>query len=212
LPIIENWQKPILFVAGNHEYYTKEDMTLGEENFKKFIKQYPHVHFLQDEAISINGVNFFGGTMWTELNKGHLGTIRAVTKGMNDYKIIYNKGINLKATDTIEFHEKFKSKLIEWFETSMNGPRIVITHHSPIHSDDPIINHSTINPAFVSLDMEDIIDKYQPDLWIYAHTHYPDDRTIGMTRIVSNPRGYPHYNGEFECKSFDPNGLIIEIK
>lgn len=212
IPFIEKWHKPILFVAGNHEYYTKHDMHNCASRFKEWIRIYDHITFLQDESLSIGGVNFFGGTMWTDLNKGNPITINSVTKSMNDYKIIYNGSVPLKAEDTIEFHKDFKDKLIEWFATPMNGPRVVITHHSPIHSEDPIINHSLSNPAFVSLDMEEVIAEHQPDLWIYGHTHDPDDRTIDKTRIVSNPRGYPHYNGEFECRSFDPNGLIIEIK
>jgi Icc-related predicted phosphoesterase len=50
-----------------------------------------------------------------------------------------------------------------------------------------------------------IIEKYQPDLWVYGHTHFDDDRKLGATRIISNPAGYKNYR---EVYGFDPNGKI----
>ena len=31
---LENWRKPVLYVAGNHEYYTQYPMDEKEEDFK----------------------------------------------------------------------------------------------------------------------------------------------------------------------------------
>ncbi len=45
-------------------------------------------------------------------------------------------------------------------------------------------------PAFNSLDMSEVIKKYQPRLWVYGHTHECDDQLIGNTRIISNQLGY----------------------
>ena len=66
-------------------------------------------------------------------------------------------------------------------------------------------------PAFNSLDMIPLIEKHQPALWVYGHTHECDDHAIGRTRIISNQLGYPDGRGTFECKSFDPAGLPVEI-
>ncbi|HOO82866.1 MAG TPA: hypothetical protein PK513_10230 [Alphaproteobacteria bacterium] len=60
--------------------------------------------------------------------------------------------------------------------------------------------------------MQDIIEKHQPDLWIYGHTHECDDQAIGKTRIISNQLGYPNRHGGFECAGFDERGKEIEIK
>jgi Icc-related predicted phosphoesterase len=59
--------------------------------------------------------------------------------------------------------------------------------------------------------MEKVINDYQPKLWIYGHTHEPDDRMFGDTRVVSNPRGYPLRIGMFECKGYDDQGMVIEV-
>jgi predicted phosphodiesterase len=63
-----------------------------------------------------------------------------------------------------------------------------------------------LNPAFASR-LEDVIEMYQADLWIYGHTHVACDYEIYGTRVVCNPRGYP---GESSGKDFLP-GLVVEV-
>ena len=60
--------------------------------------------------------------------------------------------------------------------------------------------------------MIEAIEKYQPNHWVYGHTHECDDQTLDSTRIVSNQRGYPHSRTGFECEGFDPDGVLIEIQ
>ena len=38
--------------------------------------------------------------------------------------------------------------------------------------------------------MEEIIEQYQPALWVHGHIHHSWDYQIGRTRIIANPRGY----------------------
>jgi hypothetical protein len=45
-------------------------------------------------------------------------------------------------------------------------------------------------PAFVSTDMFQLIQRYQPELWVYGHTHESCDYFVGKTRLISNPLGY----------------------
>jgi Icc-related predicted phosphoesterase len=63
-----------------------------------------------------------------------------------------------------------------------------------------------LNPAFAS-GLEDVIEKYQPDLWIHGHTHVPCDYELCGTRVVCNPRGYPN---EISSDGFAPD-LVVEI-
>jgi Icc-related predicted phosphoesterase len=63
-----------------------------------------------------------------------------------------------------------------------------------------------LNPAFASR-LEDLIEKYQPALWIHGHTHEPCDYELFGTRVLCNPRGYPR---EKRGSAFDP-GLVVEI-
>jgi len=212
--ILKSWSKPVIFIAGNHEYYTQTPMIEEEDRFATWLEiNHPHVHFLCDEGASIDGVHFFGGTMWTHFNAFDLQAMETAHYQMNDFKLIKKEqGLPLLPSDTIRLHEAFVEKLKCWLEQDLNGPRVVISHHAPVVNPKSQYLGSPLMPAFNSLDMQDVIEQYQPELWIYGHTHECDDQTFGKTRIVSNQRGYPNRRGGFECAGFDPQGLEIEIK
>jgi Icc-related predicted phosphoesterase len=131
---------------------------------------------------------------------------------MNDYRHIRMSDRQLLTpADTIAFHHIFVEKLMAWFEADVSGPRVVISHHAPVVNPDTRYGTSPLMPAFNSLDMPEIIEKYQPRLWVYGHTHECDNQAIGKTQIISNQLGYPNRDGSFECKGFDKAGLMVEV-
>jgi len=208
---LEGWDKHVIFVAGNHEYYGGAIYDL-EQSFVKFLNENAvNVKWLTNSGynsphnhISYRDVEFFGGTMWTNFAHSPLAMMTAKQQ-MNDFKLIY-KSRNRKLTpeDTTEFHNDFKENLIAWLEKNKGKKRVVISHHAPCLNPNSKFKGSALQPAFNSLDIVDVIEKYQPDLWIYGHTHECDDQMIGKTRIVSNQRGYPHEI----CEEFDENKII----
>ena len=210
---LKNWEKPVLYVAGNHEYYTRHPMDDGDAEMKEWLAAtLPNVKLMQDEAVTIDGVNFFGGTMWTNFNDADSDAMRAAWRGMSDYRLIYSpQRVPLEPVDTIKFHEQFVQKLIKWFEADLSGKRVVISHHAPVSNPKTQYGNSPITPAFNSLDMEGIIKQYQPILWVYGHTHECDDQTVGKTRIISNQLGYPDHSGGYECVGFDPAGRVFDV-
>ena len=208
---LSNWEKPVIFIAGNHEFYTNTSMITEAENFKNWLKKnHPYVHFLQDEAITINNIHFFGGTMWTDFQQSSEKAMLEAKRGMNDFRLIkVNNDITLTPQYTVNFHEIFFKKLTEWFKKKLNGKRVVISHHAPIINPKTKYSNSSLSPAFNSTDMIPLIEQYQPDLWIYGHTHECDDHTLEKTRIISNQMGYLNHFGEYECSNFAPNGKPI---
>lgn len=207
------WQKPVLFVAGNHEFYTNSSMYDEAERFKIWLREnHPHVKFLQNEFVTLGGVHFFGGTMWTDFSGGNAKAMLEARTHMNDYRRIkQNQTMLLTPEYTVELHYAFVEKLNAWFLKELYGPRVVITHHAPIMNPATKYGNSLLQPAFNSLDMMDLIDAYQPALWVYGHTHECDDHYRGKTRIISNQLGYPKYDGQFECEGFDPAGMPIVL-
>jgi hypothetical protein len=208
---LKNWKKPVLYVAGNHEYYTQRDMQTEAANFTSWLAdQQPHVHFLQDEAITIDGVQFFGGTMWTDFAGASTSAMTSAQHMINDFRYIMSPaGRPLLPSETVRLHEIFVNKLLAWFEQDLSGPRVVITHHAPAVNPDTKHGNSPLSPAFNSLDMVEIIKKYKPKFWIYGHTHECDNQVIGETHVISNQAGYPGRSGEVECQNFDAAGLMI---
>lgn len=211
--LLKDWKKPVLFVAGNHEYYTLRPMDACDRTFGQWIaRNYPNVTFLQDESITIDGVHFFGGTMWTDFNGANHKAMMEAANGINDYRqIMLPNGQLLKPIDTVAYYTSFVTSLEHWFAEDLVGKRVVISHHAPVVNPNTQYGNSPLMPAFNSLDMLPIIEKHQPALWVYGHTHECDDQMVGRTRIISNQRGYPNRGGDFECAGFDKDGILVEL-
>ncbi len=207
--ILQQWKKPVIFVMGNHEYYTRRPMDGDEENIRTWLTgRHPHVTLLLDEAVSVAGVNFFGGTMWTDFNGRDRRAMETARSEMSDFHLIRNSyGTPFTPADAVARHETFVAKLTDWFNENLSGPRVVVTHHAPVINPRSKFSNSDLIPAFNSLDMVKVIESRQPALWVYGHTHECDDQTIGNTRIISNQLGYPG-----ECTGFDSLGLATELK
>jgi len=211
--LLGNWTKPVLFVAGNHEYYTNTPMEVENKKFKEWLAQhFPNVTFLQDEYITINGVNFFGGTMWTNFRNSDVEAMAYAYSRMNDYRqIMIDEKTSLYPDYTVELHNKFVAKLLDWFAMDLEGRRVVITHHCPIIFKDSQYHDSGFAPAYNSLDMIPIIKKYQPSFWIHGHTHECLFQKVGATIIKSNQRGYKILQDRFQCENFDEDGALTGI-
>lgn len=206
---LQEWDKPILYIAGNHEYYTQKCMKRVRGGFKKWASsKHPNLTFLENEEITIGDVHFFAGTMWTDFNKANPIAMQLASQYMNDYRYIYNGEFSISPSDTLELHSIYVEKLIAWFEKDLPGKRVVISHHAPCTNPNGFHKGSQLQDAYNSLDMIPIIEKYKPVLWIYGHTHEPDDQVIFDTRIISNPRGYPLRGGGSECRGFKENGVF----
>jgi predicted phosphodiesterase len=212
--LLRRWKKPVLYVTGNHEYYTQRPMNEEEENFKAWLADYhPYVNLLRDEAATIGGVHFFGGTMWTDFNGGDVLAMEAARSQMNDFRLIFNPEQTVfRPIDSVALHTKFVTKLLDWFDQDLSGSRVVISHTAPVINPNSNYKGSSLMPAFNALDMIEVIEKHQPAFWIYGHTHECDDQMIGKTRIISNQLGYPDERGGFECKDFDSAGIPVDIE
>jgi predicted phosphodiesterase len=207
------WKKPGLYVTGNHEYYTRSPMSHEDKRFRAWLESsHPNVTLLLDEAIGIHGVNFFGGTMWTDFDGANQLAMDTARAQMNDFRLIQNPDrTTFMPADAFALHETFVTKLLSWFDQDLSGPRVVISHTAPVINPNTKFGASPLRPAFNSLDMLKVIADRQPALWVYGHTHECDDQTIGKTRIISNQLGYPDSSGGFESEGFDKSGLPVEI-
>lgn len=212
--LLDRWTKPVVYVLGNHEFYTQKPMDQEIVKLQAWLAHHlPNVRLLIDEPCMIDGVNFFGGTMWTDFMGANTMAMSYARHNMNDYRLIVTpSGHRLRPEHTVAWHEEFKQKLEKWFEGYRPGPCIVVTHTAPIAARDTIYRTSPLSPAFVSGDMQGVIENNRfINLWIYGHTHECDDQRVGDTRVVSNQHGYIRRDGSLECRGFDPMGMEITI-
>jgi Icc-related predicted phosphoesterase len=208
---LKRWQKPVLFVAGNHEYY-HASISRHADEFRGWLKSnLPQVYFLNDESVSIDGVYFFGGTMWTDF-ESRREAMRYAAQHMSDFSLIaYNMRSQFTPQHSVKLHKKFVLALEHWFASILEGPRVVITHHAPVVNPKTKYVGNPLSPAFVCSDMKQLIEKLQPNVWIYGHTHECGEHFVGKTHLISNQLGYLGKMG-YECREkFDKYGCVGTI-
>lgn len=198
--------RPVIYVPGNHEFYGHDiGMTAELEAAAP-----DNITVLSDGALVLDGVRFLGSTLWTDFKlhgDGEAWFARERAKrSMADFVRIRQDGRRFRPEDSAILHEASRTWLVRQFEQPFDGPTVVITHHLPaLKSIAPRYANDTLNPAFASR-LEDVIERYQPALWIHGHTHEPCDYELFGTRVVCNPRGYP---GEHGRAGFKPDFTVV---
>jgi Icc-related predicted phosphoesterase len=79
----------VIYVAGNHEHYNgdyAETFTI----LRNFLGHIKNLHILDKESVTIDGVTFVGGTLWTDMNAQDPVTLAHIRGAMNDFRIIQN--------------------------------------------------------------------------------------------------------------------------
>lgn len=194
--------KKIVYVCGNHEFYgSSRDEVLTELYF--MTHNLPNFIFLENNARFIDGVYFWGSTLWTDFNLYQDAALGQLTsfQNMRDHRMISD------SREWLNWHKcairSFKSTM-EYVNRSTIAKSVVVTHFLPsIESVDKKYKGSLLNSSFAS-DLDNLIDHYQPTLWLHGHTHSAVDYQLHSTRVVSNPRGYPEENTEY-------SPVVIEI-
>jgi hypothetical protein len=189
--------KPTIFVLGNHEFDHK-DFAGALPAYRTALAGLPNVHLLEQDFIAIDGVTFLGANLWTDMRGGL--DAPAVARVLTAFDM---RGVSVD--DLIALHRD----TLRWLETSY--PRgaqrvVVVTHTAPsLRSQHPRFAGSPLNGFFTS-DLDALVQRLAPDLWIHGHVHDPFDYAIGRTRVICHPRGYPGENPEW-----DPYGTMVEI-
>jgi 3',5'-cyclic AMP phosphodiesterase CpdA len=202
--------RPVLYLAGNHEFYGHKLPGLIEE--LKTAAAGSHVHVLEDDQVFLGDVRFLGCTLWSDFDfagaDNRADSMLIAARVVNDYKAIRSSTTNLALApeETRAIHERSRAWLADRLATSHDGPTVVITHHVPIierRPTSPILQ--AIGGSFAS-DLAELIESTAPKLWVYGHNHRQADLRVGATRLLSNPRGYPRE----PVAAFDP-GLVVEV-
>ncbi|MHB1491445.1 MAG: cyclic-phosphate processing receiver domain-containing protein [Cellulomonas sp.] len=197
----------IIFVAGNHEfygYYMDAKMQAirdfcGAPNGWTGDSENHRLHFLENDAVEINGVRFLGAMMWSDFrlygeDEHQANSMQKAKSGINDYhKIRGQDGNPLDPRETVRLHNETAAFIDAELAKPFDGKTVVVTHFAP-HRGAIAPEHlgNKLTPYFVA-DMSWLMEKHSIDLWVYGHTHNSTDFVAeNGCRVVSNQRGSVH--------------------
>jgi len=224
---------PIIFVPGNHEFYsgvlqtTQKEMALTAAACK--------VHLLAPGEAVIDGVRFLGCTLWTDFElpiQAKAGPVVDTERAMkvaklqlNDYSSIRwaetpvpaeqsmahakPRKRRLTPEDTQALHQRDRAWLAQKLAEPFDGPTVVVTHHAPHRGS--LASHYQANwlsGAFVSELPGSFFEV--PSLWVHGHIHESFCYDVGNCRVVCNPRGYLQHGRGLENTQFNP-GLVVDL-
>ena len=177
----------VLYVPGNHEFYGTSP-GFGETNLGAVCNEISNFHWLRSASkpLKIGNKTFWGDTMWFPDGPSN----KMLEDQLNDFRHIH-AFTPWCYRQNMAFRQAYQNVQAD----------VVITHHLPSYKSVPARYRSDVvgndlNVFFVS-DMEREMNIWQPKFWFHGHTHDPCDYTLGDTRVICNPLGYP---GEFDRK------------
>jgi len=211
--------KPIVMVAGNHEFYEKHWFS-HVDDMREAANKYD-IDFLEADGIDLAGVRFLGCSLWTDFelfgaDKKEI-AMRVAKAQMNDCHCInisryaefhWIKSKHLTPELTAIRHQGSVDWLTKKLEKGGDPTKtVVVTHHAPHPNSVPDHFAKDLLSAAYASDLTRLLGK--AGLWIHGHMHHSVDYNVNGTRIVSNPRGYLHKNGGFENSKFNP-ALVVD--
>lgn len=214
--------KEIVYVAGNHEFYDNNVdslvVTLRE------VAQRMGVHFLERDAVQIDGVRFLGTTLWTNFELFGINareeSMSAAALCLNDFRCIKTShGFTRESDATIRQRVFMPEDAIRehalntaWLEAELStgDPErtIVVTHHAPHMGSVELQYANDLASGAYASDLTRLLGKSR--YWIHGHMHSGSRYTVNGTEVIANPLGYRRWDGSAENRFFQPD-LVIEI-
>ncbi len=193
----------VVYVPGNHEAYGSSVETVGAILDDLEVS---NLHVLNPGVVHFNDVTIIGATLWTNLLAQSDEFVNAVTHGISDFSRIEK----MTAQRFTAIHRRDAAFIKRQLELTEGQKTIVMTHHLPshqcIHPRYRAMPYSILNSGFAA-DLDEVITTFQPEYWLFGHTHDSMELGIGSTRLIANPYGYQGYE---ENPQFDP-GSTFEL-
>jgi predicted phosphodiesterase len=192
--------KQVIYVPGNHEYYGGHIHHTATE--MQEIANELGIAYLDNKAITINGVRFIGSTLWTDFKLFGIANewfCLQAAKRLNDFdgQIRGRQPGGVRpyflAHQSAQCHATAKAFIRRELDTCLltGEQSVVVTHHAPsMKSVAPRFEKDLFSACFAS-NLDGLVSK--ADLWLHGHTHDSFDYNIPgerSGRVFCNPRGY----------------------
>jgi predicted phosphodiesterase len=184
-------ETPVVYVAGNHEYYGAPRDKV-HESIAGAMRAHARLSFLDCGVARVGGVRFVGAPLWFRRPPDAARS----KQQMHDFAAI---------PDFESWVYEENARALRFFGTELRRDDVVVTHHLPTFASvAPRWRGSPLNAFFVC-DVEELVRERRPALWIHGHTHESVDMMVGSTRVVCNPFGYVRLD---ENAAFDTRKIV----
>ncbi|WP_084861473.1 metallophosphoesterase [Salibaculum halophilum] len=181
----------IHIIPGNHDYY---DFQIDRDDRLAEIAAGEGANLAQKAEIKVTDTRFLCCTLWTDFAlRGDVPGSQVIARErMNDYRYIRHakaKYRKVRPYEIVQIHQEHRA----WLEDRMSRPHagqtVLITHHCP-HPELISAAPTELDPVYGS-DLAAMIAHFQPDAWIFGHTHHRAEAREGATLIKNVSLGYP---------------------
>ena len=196
-----NW-KQVFWIPGNHEYY-RWDFAMFNDFISKPIRG--NIFVLNNKMETLDGVRIIFSTLWSHISTNNK---YEISSRLYDFRLIKYHSQNFSVERYNALYRESVDFIRTMLELPYEGKTIVVSHHIPTFSQYPEkYIGSALNEAFAT-DLDDLIEAYEPDAWIFGHHHVNVlEFNIGKTRMLTNQLGYVGYG---ESEGFD-GGRVLEV-
>ena len=143
---------PVVYVPGNHEYYSRQMRQEIDADWKAMADARPGLFFLLGEAAVIDGVRFWGGPWYSDL----WGASPRTVEGRRLHEMVggaitdFHPGFSWGAPWTVDRHVSAHREQTERLRAAAGEVDVVVTHWPPtkeaIH---PRFYGDLLNPYFI---------------------------------------------------------------
>lgn len=173
---------------GNHDPYGGK---IDREDKLIAACEQAGVGYAQRKVIHLGNHRFLCCTLWTDMTLGgdQASNMAKAERVMNDYRLIRvsSDGFRrLQPRDTVDLHRIDLAWLEAELAAPFDGETTVVSHHAPI----PPEPAQDMDAAYGS-DLTAVIEKFQPNAWLFGHTHRAQERMIGQCTVRNVSIGYP---------------------
>lgn len=181
----------VLQVVGNHDPYEgRIDQTAD-----LFRDHLPGVTVLDDSAVQIGGVSFFGATLWADFDGRDEEAMRLAAKGCGEFFFIKvpddHGGLRrFRPVDALARFDRSLAALQTHLHTGTPEKTVVITHHAPSRKSlNPVHMGGGKDGAYAS-SLDSLVEASGVPFWVHGHTHVIRRYRIGRTTVLANCRGF----------------------
>lgn len=204
---------PVVYVAGNHEYFGHDLDHLRLQLREAAGRSNGRVFFLERDSLRLwlrgHPLLVHGCTLWTDyalngvperdmaLAEVEMSDHRRISRDFGWFSPIHAREEHRRSLDWLNETLSQEQTEERGLETAR---RLVVTHHAPVRCG--VKSASTGLEAAYMSDLEELLHRVGPDVWLHGHTHHRHVTRVGRSLIASAPRGYPGREAGSESANF----------